>query len=118
MPPMPPMPPGGIGGPTGVCSFSSVIRVSVVITSDAIEEIPRLEGSFDLVFIDAKKEEYLKYLQLVEERLHKQSVVVADNAGIYVDRMKDFLNYVRSSGKYKSIYVPVGKDGLEISTKL
>jgi hypothetical protein len=32
--------------------------------------------------------------------------------------MKDFLDYVRTSGKYRSKYVPVGADGLEISVKL
>ncbi len=31
--------------------------------------------------------------------------------------LKDYLDYVRSSGKYDSKYVQVGDDGLEISTK-
>ena len=85
---------------------------------DANEEIPRLEGKFDLVFIDAEKKEYHNYLQLIEDKLHKESVIVADNAGIYADQMRNFLEYVRFSGKYQSRYVPVGKDGLEISVKL
>ncbi|MBE3116035.1 hypothetical protein IMZ68_02415, partial [Candidatus Bathyarchaeota archaeon] len=45
-------------------------------------------------------------------------VVFADNAGIFADQMRDYLTYVRSSGKYQSRYVQVGEDGVEISVKL
>lgn len=89
-----------------------------VLVGDAIEVLPKLKGKFDMVFIDATKEEYLKYLQLIENKLHKGSVIVADNAGNFADQMRDFLDYVRSSGKYRSRYVPIGEDGLEISVKL
>jgi predicted O-methyltransferase YrrM len=89
-----------------------------VIVGDAKEVIPKLEGEFDLVFVDAEKSKYLEYLQLVETRLHKGSTIVADNAGIFADQMNDYLSYVRSSGKYSSKFVAVGDDGLEISVKL
>ena len=89
-----------------------------VIAGDAIQVIPTLKDSFDFVFIDADKTEYFDYLRLVENKLRKGSVVVADNAGFFARQMKDYLDYVRTSGKYVSKYVPVGVDGLEISTKL
>jgi predicted O-methyltransferase YrrM len=89
-----------------------------VIVGDAKEVIPKLQGEFDLVFVDAEKSEYLEYLQLVETKLHKGSTIVADNAGIFADHMSDYLSYVRSSGKYRSRFVPVGEDGLEISVEL
>ncbi|MGA3191574.1 MAG: O-methyltransferase [Candidatus Bathyarchaeia archaeon] len=89
-----------------------------VLVGDAVEVIPKLAGKFDMVFIDAEKTEYLRYLQLVQRKLHRGSVVVADNAGIFADQMKDYLNYVRSSGKYRSEYVPFGEDGVEVSVKL
>jgi predicted O-methyltransferase YrrM len=97
-----------------------------VLVGDAIAVIPRLEGMFDLVFIDADKAEYLDYLRLIEEKLHKGSVIVADN----VEHAPPYLDYARSSGKYSSRFVPVGpvtvdhyrchrcEDGLEISVKL
>jgi predicted O-methyltransferase YrrM len=87
-----------------------------VMVGDAVEVIPVLTGKFDMIFIDAGKTEYLKYLRLAEDKLHKGSVVVADNAGIFADEMRDYLDYVRSSGK--SEYVPVDEDGLEVSVKL
>ena len=53
----------------------------------------------------------------MEDKLHKGTVIVADNAGIFADQMQDYLEYVRKSGKYQSRYVQVGEDGLEISVK-
>jgi hypothetical protein len=32
--------------------------------------------------------------------------------------MKGYLEYVRDSGKYESRFIRVGRDGLEVSTKL
>jgi predicted O-methyltransferase YrrM len=89
-----------------------------VIVGDAVKVIPNLTGKFDLVFIDAAKEEYFDYLKLVEKKLHKGSVVVADNVGIFANQTKEYLDYMRSSGKYKSEYTPFGEDGVEVSVKL
>jgi predicted O-methyltransferase YrrM len=89
-----------------------------VVTGDAIQVIPRLQGFFDFAFIDAEKTEYLDYLRLAEPKLLEGAVIVADNAGIFAKQMRDYLDYVRNSGKYSSRYVPVDVDGLEISVKL
>jgi len=85
-----------------------------VLVGDAREIIPRLEGKFDLVFIDAEKDQYLEYLQLVENKLHKGSIIIADNA----EYAPSYLHYVRSSGKYSSKFVDTEAGGLEISIKL
>ena len=89
-----------------------------VLVGNALKILPRIEGEFDMVFIDANKREYRDYLRLIEDNLHKGSVLVVDNAGILADEMSDYLDYVRSSGKYKSKYVPVGEDGLEVSVRM
>jgi predicted O-methyltransferase YrrM len=97
----------------------AVIKSEVhVLVGDASDLIPKIDGRFDLVFLDADKHDYLRHLQLVEGKLHKGSTIVADNAGISAYSMRDYLNYVRKSGKYESRYVPAGNDGLEVSTKL
>ncbi len=96
-----------------------------IIVGDAKKVLPTLTGEFDLVFIDATKEEYFTYLKLVEPRLHKGSIVVADNVGVFADAMRDFIEYVRHSGKYMSEYHesflefnPKIKDGVEVSIRL
>lgn len=45
----------------------------------ALEVIPRLDETFDLVFIDALKEEYSEYLELALLRLRAGGVVIVDN---------------------------------------
>ena len=77
-----------------------------------------MQGPFDLAFIDAEKTQYLRYLQLAEDKLYKGSVVFADNAGIFATQMANYLHYVRRSGNYESRYIQVGEDGVEISIKL
>ena len=76
-----------------------------VICDNALDVIPTLDGyKFDLVFLDAAKSEYLQYLILIEARnlMKEDSVVVADNVILYENKMKDYLEYVRDSGKYIS----------------
>ncbi len=45
----------------------------------ALDLLPRLEGPFDLVYIDAVKREYRRYLDLVLPRLRVGGMIVADN---------------------------------------
>jgi predicted O-methyltransferase YrrM len=98
-----------------------------VICHDAIDVIPTLAGyKFDMVFLDAIKSEYLQYLRLIEQKnlMKEGSVVVADNVILYENEMKDYLEYVRNSGKYMSQTTETTlefnknvKDALEISLK-
>jgi predicted O-methyltransferase YrrM len=92
-------------------------RVRVLI-GDALRIIPGLEGGFDLVFLDAAKGQYLDYLRLVEDKLRRGGVVAADNAGFLSYSMRDYLDYVRNSGRYESRFIPGGGDGVEVSIKL
>jgi len=89
-----------------------------VIVGDALKVIPMLKDCYDAVFIDAGKSEYRQYLRLMEDKLHVGTVVVADNAGIFADQMRDYLYYVRNSGKYNSSFFQVGEDGVEVSFKM
>ena len=96
-----------------------------VIEGDGRTELGKLSGSFDLVFLDAEKTQYLAYLKAVEKNLHKGSVIVADNVGIFKDQMQDYLEYVGKKGPYKSRTLETllefsdsTKDAMEISEKL
>ena len=96
-----------------------------MVEGDGTTELRRLSGTFDLVFLDAEKAEYLAYLKTVEKNLHKGSIIVADNVGIFKDQMQDYLGYVRKTGPYKSRTIETllefsdtTKDAIEISEKL
>src|SRR5215208_1263326 len=97
-----------------------------IVASNALEVIPKLHLKFDLLFLDAAKDEYLKYLKLAENKnLKKGSIVVADNVEVSKNEMRDYLEYVRSSGIYKSETIetilefrPNIKDAIEVSIKV
>lgn len=96
-----------------------------VIEGDALDIIPKLHEKFDMVFLDGTKEEYFKYLKLVEKNLEKGAVVVADNVGVFEISMRDYIEYVRNSGRYNSRTLETElefnsntKDAIEISTKV
>ena len=76
-----------------------------VVCGNALDVIPTLTAyKFGLVFLDAVKSEYFQYLKLIEvnELMKKGSVVIADNVLLYENEMKDYLGYVRNSGRYES----------------
>jgi len=85
---------------------------------NALNIIPSLNEKFDMVFLDASKNEYLDYLKLSEGKLRKGGVVFADNVKIFAHNMQNFLDYVRNSKSYRSEFIDVGFDGVEISEKL
>lgn len=96
-----------------------------VLSGSALKIVPKLHKNFDMVFLDAAKEEYLKYLKLVEKNLKKNAVVVADNVGIFEKSMSNYLEYVRNSGRYKSKTIQTElefnegvKDAIEVSIKI
>jgi predicted O-methyltransferase YrrM len=85
---------------------------------NALDVIPKLDYVFDMLFIDAAKNKYLKYLKLAEGKLKPGGAVFADNAGIFAQSMQDYLDYVRHSSLYKSEYHLVDSDEVEISIKI
>lgn len=89
-----------------------------VLFGDALEVIADLDGKFDIVFLDAAKSEYLEYLRKAENKLRKGSVIVADNVGIFAYSMRDYIEYVKKSGRYESRLIRVNGDGMEVSIKL
>jgi predicted O-methyltransferase YrrM len=50
-----------------------------LIEGDAISTIPELDGPFDLLFVDASKGEYRKYIELAEPLLSERCTLVVDN---------------------------------------
>jgi predicted O-methyltransferase YrrM len=98
-----------------------------LITGDALEVIPKLGYKFDLLFLDAAKDQYLQYLKLSEEAniIKNDAIIIADNVGISKNEMIDYLEYVRNSGKYKSKTIETTleysknvRDAIEVSVRV
>lgn len=97
-----------------------------VRVGNALEVISNLDLKFDLLFLDAAKNEYLKYLKLAEKKSLKEgAIIVADNVEVSKNEMLDYLHYVRTSRIYKSYtiettleFTPSIKDAIEVSIKV
>jgi predicted O-methyltransferase YrrM len=50
-----------------------------IVEGDALETLPGLEGPFDLLFVDASKGEYARYIELAEPKLTERALMVVDN---------------------------------------
>jgi predicted O-methyltransferase YrrM len=50
-----------------------------IVEADALRAIEDLDGPFDLIFLDATKTEYQKYLELAESKASERAVLVVDN---------------------------------------
>ena len=102
--------------------FSERIAVHV---GPALESIPRLEGAFDFVFIDADKENYVNYYEAVLPRLSEGGLIAADNtlwSGRVLDEADDsegtrairaFNEHVRNDARVVSVILSV-RDGVTL----
>jgi predicted O-methyltransferase YrrM len=102
----------------------------VQLTGNALDIIPTLNKSFDLVFIDADKRNYKNYLDLVIDKVNSGGYILTDNVlwsgkvTLPEDKMDldtklidEYNDYVQSHPKLKSILLPV-RDGLYLSRKI
>lgn len=89
-----------------------------IVEGPALQMIPTLDGPWDFLFIDANKTQYLDYLKAAEPYLAPGAVVVADNVKAFVHEIAPYLEYVRSSPRYRSSYHDFGSDGMEVSVRV
>ena len=94
---------------------------------NATEIIPSLNGGFDLVFIDADKEQYPKYFDLIIDRLKTGGLIIADNvlwSGKVITEATDaatkalqvFNKKVAEDARVETVLLPV-RDGLTLMRK-
>jgi len=89
-----------------------------LIIGDAMSVIPKLARPFDMVFLDAAKDEYYSYLLLTENKLARNAIIVADNVKMFESQLRDYLDYVRQSVNYNSENYEFGDDAMEVSFRV
>jgi caffeoyl-CoA O-methyltransferase len=92
--------------------------IVTVVPGDAFKEIPKLEGPFDVVFLDAWKRDYKRFLDLLLPRLKPGGLFLAHNVVNKQAEMRDFLDAIKNDPRlFTTIIAPSG-EGMSVSYKL
>ena len=105
------------------------IKILVNNANASLEEIVESKKYFDLIFIDADKENYINYFQKSLSIINKSGVIIIDNVLWYGDvadsnkkdkltvKIREFNSFVKNNKIVESLILPIG-DGLSVCRKL
>lgn len=95
----------------------------------ALDIIPKIEEKFDLIFIDADKENYINYFNLVIDKLNNNGIILADNVlwsgkvinsedhDLTTNVLREFNKSVNNDNRVETILLPI-RDGISIIRKI
>lgn len=99
----------------------------IQLTGNAKDILKNLDESYDIVFIDADKENYIEYFNLVSERLNNNGIIISDNvlwSGKVLNSpskndeetniLIEFNKTLNEDERFETIILPI-RDGLSIS---
>jgi len=98
-------------------------------TGNALDVIPNLDKTFDLVFIDADKPNYINYFHLIIDKLRSGGILLSDNVlwhGKVIEKLNpkdvstktvlDYNTLLKEDSRIETVLLPI-RDGLTISRK-
>jgi predicted O-methyltransferase YrrM len=88
-----------------------------LIEGDAFETLPPIDDVFDVVFLDAEKEDYERLFAIARTKIERGAVVIADNVLSHVDALGAYSKARQADPTLESVTVPLDR-GLEISAVL
>jgi predicted O-methyltransferase YrrM len=88
-----------------------------LLEGDAFETLPRIDDVFDLLFLDAEKDDYEQLFRLTREKLEPGALVVADNVLSHEDTLGAYSRARQADPELLSVTVPLDR-GLELSVVL
>jgi caffeoyl-CoA O-methyltransferase len=86
-------------------------------SGDGFETLPAIDDVFDVVFLDAEKEQYEELFQLARSKLEPGAIVVADNVFSHADHLAAYSEARQADPTLESVTVPLDR-GLELSVVL
>jgi 3-dehydroquinate synthase len=113
--------------------FADMTKRHEVVVGPALDSIPKLTGKFDMVFVDANKAEYKRYVELILEHqlLAESGVIICDNIlyngypyvhdhfdaqparRAFGGAIKEFNQWVADHPRLEQVVLPV-RDGISI----
>ena len=93
--------------------LDSIVEVRI---GNALDEIPKCDTTFDLIFLDAEKDEYRRYLELALPNIRPGGLIVADDTVTMRDEMLDYIEFVFNTPLLHSVDIPLD-DGVILSYK-
>jgi predicted O-methyltransferase YrrM len=98
------------------CGLSDYVTFKIGQAYDII--LAELQNEqYDLVFIDANKQEYLRFFEAVHPVLKKGGIILADNVLSHAEKVKPFVDAISSHKEYQSQILDL-PDGLLMAYKL
>ena len=94
--------------------LSDIVRV---VAGDAFKEIPKVAGTFDLVFLDAWKPDYRKFFEMVFPRVNPGGLFLAHNVINKKSEMLDFLSAISTHPQALNTTVSAGHEGISMTYK-
>jgi predicted O-methyltransferase YrrM len=88
-----------------------------LVAGDAFETLPRIDDVFDVVFLDAEKEQYEPLFAEARTKLEPGATVIADNVLSHVEALGAYSQARQSDPTLESVTVPLDR-GFEISVVL
>ena len=98
------------------CGLSDYVTFKIGQAYDIILDELQNE-QYDLVFIDANKQEYLRFFEAVHPILKKGGIILADNITSHAEKVKPFVDAISSHKEYQSQILDL-PDGLLMAYKL
>jgi caffeoyl-CoA O-methyltransferase len=88
-----------------------------VIAGDAFQQIPKVAGTFDFVFLDAWKKDYKRFFDMVYPRLDKGGLFLAHNVVNKKSEMGDFLDAIQKQPAVWTTIVSPSGEGMSVTLK-
>jgi predicted O-methyltransferase YrrM len=98
----------------GNLAAAGLDAVARVVAGDARTTVTGLPGSFDVVFIDAEKDDYVDHLEAVVDRVRIGGLILADN--VISHDVSAYQAAVRARGDLETVTIPINR-GVEFTLK-
>jgi len=96
---------------------AGVADIVTLVRGDAHEEVLKLKGSIDVLFLDADKEGYTDYLRKLLPLVKPGGLILAHNTSDLRGAMQDYLKAVTTSADLETIFLHTHSTGIGVTLK-